>query len=134
MLTQTVKLSQLKNDTKLIIQPDVYADSIVMEKQEFLQSEYFTDPESKPYEVNLAERRTASFDTSDLREVFEDMEENIGLYEEWGLNVYESLEGEPETKAFLEKVKQALDNHPYYETGHPVLIDMTPDEKAGATQ
>ncbi len=131
---QTVKLSQLKNDTKLIIQPDVYADPVLMEKQDFLESDYFTDPDTKHYGVSLAVETHAQVNSSDLIEIFENIEENIGLYEGWGADVFDSLENDPVTKAFLEKVKQVLENHPYYETGHPVLIDMTPDEKAGATQ
>lgn len=115
------KLSELPDNTMLCVGDGYYDDISVMEKSDFLESDYDSPAGSLP-EVTLAERQVAAFDLKDILEYIGEDD----MYEDWVDHVYDSLRDQPETLAFLDLVKRTFDAHPTYYKGKLVEIDMTP--------
>lgn len=123
MATNIYRLSELPDDTILCIGNGYYGDLEIMEKADFLKSEYFLDrPANSIPEVTIAEKQIATFDLRDIIQMIGD-----DMYEDWDEHIYFDLKDEPETKAFLDLVKRTLEARPSYYKGNLVEINMTPD-------
>lgn len=117
------KISEIPDNTMLCIGNGYCDDLTVMEKADFLKSDYFLDyPFWQLPEVTLAERQVATFDLKDILEYIGEDD----MYEDWVEHVYDSLRDQPETIAFLDLIKRTFDAHPTYYKGKLVEIDMTP--------
>lgn len=123
MAATIYKLSELPDNTILCIGNGYYDDFEIMEKADFLRSEYFLDrPANSIPEVTIAEKQIGSFDLRTAIQMIGD-----DMYEDWDEHIYFDLKDEPETKVFLDLVKRTLEARPSYCKGRLVEIDMTPD-------
>lgn len=119
-----VKLSSLPLDTMLTVAVSDY-EITVMDKEDFVQSDYFLDHPCKPWpKVCRAVKEVQSFGLRDLRNLCENIGEEA--YEDWDEQVYDDLKDAPETAAFLKLVERVFEAHPTYYEGEVVEIDMIP--------
>lgn len=113
-----IKLSELPDDTMLIMEQNRSGDAYVTDKEGYM----CCFEENKNMKVFLAEKAIAEFDLLDILGAVGERNE---CYDEWDLNVYNKLKDLPETKAFLETVDKVFANNPtYYYSGEPVEIDI----------
>ena len=119
-----VKLSSLPLNTMLTVAVSDY-EITVMDKEDFVQSDYFLDHPCKPWpKVCVAVKQVQSFNLRDLRNLCENIGEEA--YEDWDEHVYDDLKDAPETAAFLKLVERVFESHPTYYEGENVEIDMVP--------
>lgn len=118
-----IKLSELTMDTLLIV--GGWVDNLeVMDKQDFLDSDYFLNYPDEPFPiVTLAEKEILHFDLWDCIERIGDGE----AYDGWDEDVYDYIKDQPETIAFLKLVKKVFESRPIYYDGESVEIDMFPE-------
>ena len=132
MINNELKLSDLNDSQLLIVERYIgestkhnYLKSIdVMSKYDFLMQ----DPQiyncKEKIKIFLAIEEKMKFN---LRSVIESIGEDA--YEDWDNQVYDDLMSQPETEAFLNKLKQVFNAHPVYYSGHNVEIDVWPVDK-----
>ena len=132
MINNELKLSDL-NDSQLLIVERYVGESTkhnylkvidVISKYDFLMQ----DPQiyncKEKIKISLAIEEKMKFN---LRSVIESIGEDA--YEDWDNQVYDDLMSQPETEAFLNKLKQVFNAYPVYYSGHNVEIDVWPVDK-----
>lgn len=77
------KLSEVKNDTYLVVEPLDY-DGVVMDKAEFIQSHWYVDKED--VKVSIANEICQTFDLYYALECLED-----DMHEDWLSNIMNSI-------------------------------------------
>lgn len=105
------KLSEIKNDTYLVIEPLNY-DAIIMDKTEFMQSHWYLDKEL--VKVSLAKEVYAEFDLYYALECIED-----DMHEDWLSNVMHAIPTEVREKIEKE-INGYLEKEPTYYPGEEV--------------
>ena len=105
------KLSEIKNDTYLVIEPLNY-DAIIMDKTEFMQSHWYLDKEL--VKVSLAKKVYAEFDLHYALECIED-----DMHEDWLSNVIHAIPTEVREKIEKE-INGYLEKEPTYHPGEEV--------------
>lgn len=105
------KLSEIKNDTYLVIEPLNY-DAVVMDKDEFMQSHWYLDKEL--VKVSLAKEVYAKFDLYYALECIED-----DMHEDWLSNVMEDIPAEVRERIEKE-IDEYLKKEPTYYPGEEI--------------
>ena len=110
-----VLLSEL-HDSELLFIEKFHNDPTIISKEDFLSSyDYLEDIRN----VSLAEPEIMSFD---LKNIIDQIGEDA--YEDWNEQVWDSIKDAPETKAFLELIKNTFSSHKVYYSGRNVIIDL----------
>lgn len=115
------KLSQILGSQLLCIERGKYSDPVIMNKTDFINSDYFLNKEAVDVKVFIAKPEITTFVLWDWIEWLG--EEN---YEDWSGIVYEEIIDNPITDEFILLVNKIFKNHPTYYPGQKVEIDIEP--------
>lgn len=114
-----VKLSQILGSQLLYIERGKYSDPVIMNKTDFINSDYFLNKEAVDVKVFIAKPEITTFVLWDWIEWLG--EEN---YEDWAITVYNEIMGNPITNEFILLVNKVFKDHPTYYPGRLVEIDI----------
>lgn len=120
MGNQTIKLSQIPSFQLLYIEKDKYSDPEIMDKTDFINSDYFLNKETVEVNVFIAVPEVTRFSLYDWIEWLG--EEN---YEGWTGIVYDEIMNDPIADKFILLVNKIFENHPTYCPGKLVEIDIS---------
>ena len=115
-----IKLSQILASQLLYIEKDKYSEPEIMDKTDFINSDYFLNKETVDVKVFIAVPEVTKFVLYDWIEWLG--EEN---YEDWSSDVYNEIMENPITNEFILLVNKIFKNHPTYYPGKSVEIDIT---------
>ena len=116
-----IKLSELPQDTMLTVESNHSGEIFIMTKEDFLNSSYFLDYPVEPFpKVTVADKTVVKFSLWNYIKWLGEDE----THESWADDVYDDLMYYPETKAFIDTIKQVFENNPTYWEGNLVEIDM----------
>lgn len=117
--------SKLPGDTLLTIRHYYDNDLDVMTRDELLQGIQQGDiiPEKLP-RVSLAEKVEMKFTDTDVNEMVVRIADEGDVFEEWDLQILETIKDDPRRAAFVEMMQEAYDSHPVYTEGQQVIMDV----------